>query len=194
MIGVIVFRNRVLLLTFDEISAFTPLPRPTSFRFPSALSSPVKMPSLSSALSLYSIPAVWATAFVPVMLKSITIARTKGFDNVRPRGNTSRVAADKAVPAAISARIERMEGAHMNGNENFPIWVAAVLAGNFAGLDNYTLNVISISYFCGRVLYDYIYINQATRMQSALRSLVFFSSLSLPMYLLFASAAKVANQ
>ncbi|KAJ7474132.1 hypothetical protein FB451DRAFT_1398130 [Mycena latifolia] len=65
-------------------------------------------------------------------------------NSLQPRGNTSRVSADKQVPAAISARIERMEGTHLNDNKNFPIWVAAVLVGNFARLDNYTMNVISI--------------------------------------------------
>ncbi|KAJ7474119.1 hypothetical protein FB451DRAFT_1247918 [Mycena latifolia] len=152
------------------------------------------MSLLSSALSLYSIPAVWVTAFVPVMLKSAAITKVKGYNNVQPRGNTSRVTADKAIPEAVSARIERMEGAHLNGNENLPIWFAAVLAANFAGLDNYTLNVVSIAYVCGRVLYNYIYINQKTRAQSIMRTIVFFSTLSLPMYLLFASANKIAKQ
>ncbi|KAJ7474118.1 hypothetical protein FB451DRAFT_284523 [Mycena latifolia] len=152
------------------------------------------MPFLSGALSLYSIPVVWATAFVPMTLKHATIKKVKGWDNVQPRANTSRVAADKTVPPAIAARIERMEGAHLNGNENFPIWVAAVLAGNFAGLDNRTLNVVSIAYICGRVLFNLIYINQQTHVQSVMRTIVFFSSLSLPMYLLFAAAGKIAGQ
>ncbi|KAF7340421.1 hypothetical protein MVEN_01962000 [Mycena venus] len=149
---------------------------------------------LYTPLSLYSIPAVWLTAFVPVMLKSAAINKLKGFNNVQPRGNTARVSGDSKIPPAIAQRIERMEGAHFNGNENFPIWVAAVLAGKFAGLDNYTMNVVSLSYVFGRTLYNYIYINQTTRFQSALRSLVFFGSLSLPMYLLFSAANKLAKQ
>ncbi|KAJ6602318.1 hypothetical protein B0H10DRAFT_2195961 [Mycena sp. CBHHK59/15] len=154
------------------------------------------MPSnaLENPLSLYSIPAVWLTAFVPVMLKSAAIAKVKGYNNVQPRGNTKRISSDKEISPAISGRIERMEGAHLNGNENFPIWVAAILASNFAGVDNYTLNVVSISYFAGRVLYNYVYITQTNRRQSALRSLVYFSTLSLPMYLLFKAAGKVASK
>ncbi|KAJ7857174.1 hypothetical protein B0H13DRAFT_2672802 [Mycena leptocephala] len=122
-----------------------------------------------NTLSLYSIPAVWLTAFIPVMLKTSTIQKVKGFNNVQPRSNTARVTGDTKIPPDIAGRIERMEGAHFNGNENFPIWVAAVLAGNFAGLDNYTMNVVSIAYICGRMLYNYIYINQSTRAQSSLR-------------------------
>ncbi|KAJ7660867.1 hypothetical protein DFH06DRAFT_1193477 [Mycena polygramma] len=149
---------------------------------------------LSNSLSFYSIPLVWLTAFVPVTLKSVAIHKVKGYNNVQPRQNTGRVAGDAKIPPAIAGRIERMEGAHLNGNENFPIWVAAVLAGNFAGLDNRTMNLVSIAYICGRVLYNYIYINQKTRAQSILRTLVFFGSLSLPMYLLVSAANKLAKQ
>ncbi|KAJ7751915.1 hypothetical protein DFH07DRAFT_887277 [Mycena maculata] len=154
------------------------------------------MPSslATNALSLYSIPAVWATAFVPVMLRSAAIVKVKGYNNVQPRGNVGRVLGDKAVPPAIVAHIERMEGAHLNGNENFPLWAVAVLAGNFAGLDNYTMNVVSITYVCGRILYNFIYINQTTRLHGSLRTLTYFSCLSLPLYLLFAAARKIASQ
>ncbi|KAF7367716.1 hypothetical protein MSAN_00835400 [Mycena sanguinolenta] len=149
---------------------------------------------LSTPLSFYSIPVVWLTAFFPVVLKTSTINKVKGFNNVQPRGNVARVSSDAKIPPEIAQRIERMEGAHFNGNENFPIWIAAVLAGNFAGLDNHTMNVIAIAYICGRVLYNYVYINQKTRFQSVLRTLVFFSTLSLPMYLLVSAANKLRKQ
>ncbi|KAJ6459664.1 hypothetical protein C8R45DRAFT_1221371 [Mycena sanguinolenta] len=152
------------------------------------------MPSLSTPLSFYSIPVVWLTAFFPVVLKTSTIAKVKGFNNVQPRGNVALVSSDTKIPPEIAQRIERMEGAHFNGNENFPIWIAAVLTGNFAGLDNHTMNVISISYICGRVLYNYVYINQKTRLQSVLRTLVFFATLSLPMYLIIAAGNKLREQ
>ncbi|KAJ7223536.1 hypothetical protein GGX14DRAFT_532176 [Mycena pura] len=146
---------------------------------------------LSEPLSLYSIPAVWVTLFAPMTLKFVTIQKLRGYNNVQPRANTSRVAADKNVPREVAARIERMEGAHLNGNENFPLWVAAILAANYAGLDNHTMNVTSIAYVCARVLYNYIYINNETSAQSWLRSLIFMGCTSLPMYLLFAAANKL---
>ncbi|KAF8152827.1 hypothetical protein K438DRAFT_1987693 [Mycena galopus ATCC 62051] len=88
------------------------------------------MPStpLSNPLSLYSIPAVWLTAFFPVILKTAAITKLKGFNNVQPRGNTGRVSSDSKIPPEAAQRIERMEGAHFNGNENFPLWAAAVTA------------------------------------------------------------------
>ncbi|KAJ7152397.1 hypothetical protein C8R46DRAFT_1121197 [Mycena filopes] len=151
-------------------------------------------PFLSTPLSFYSIPAVWLTAFVPVMLKSRAINKVKPYNNVQPRANVSRVAGDAKIPPAVAARIERMEGAHMNGNENFPLWVAAVLAGNVAGLDTGVLNILSIVYFCGRVLYNYVYITQETRKQSLVRTGVFFGNLCLPLYILFAAATKLAKK
>ncbi|KAJ7052906.1 hypothetical protein C8F01DRAFT_1032740 [Mycena amicta] len=153
------------------------------------------MPSgLDNALSLYSIPAVWLSAFVPVVFKTMTITRVKGFNNVQPRANVARVSGDKAVPPEVVARIQRMEGAHLNGMENFPLWAAAVLAANYAGLDHRTVNVISIVYFLGRVLYNIVYITQSTRAQSNLRSIVFFGILPLPIYLLISAAHKVSTR
>ncbi|KAJ7146108.1 hypothetical protein C8R44DRAFT_863915 [Mycena epipterygia] len=147
--------------------------------------------TLSTPLSLYSIPAVWLTAFLPVTLKTMLIEKVKGYNNLEPRPTTSKIAADKGIPPAVAARILRMEGAHLNGYENFPIWIAAVLAGNMAGLDNYTLNVASLLYIGGRTVYNIIYFNQSTDFQSYLRTGVYFTTL-LPMYLIFKSAAKIA--
>ncbi|KAF7312890.1 hypothetical protein MKEN_00973400 [Mycena kentingensis (nom. inval.)] len=149
---------------------------------------------MDKQLSFFSIPAVWVTAFVPVILKSYTIVKVKGFNNVQPRGNVARVKEDKSIPVDVAARIERMEGAHMNGNEAFPLWAAAVLAANYAGLPNHTVNSIAIAYFFARVFYNIIYITSSTRAMGSLRSLTWFSSLALPMYLLFASASTVMSR
>ncbi|KAF7321075.1 hypothetical protein HMN09_00194900 [Mycena chlorophos] len=133
---------------------------------------------LQQRLSLYSIPLVWLTAFLPGTFKTTLIMRhTQAFTNVTPRTNGSRAAAEKNLPPDISAKILRLEGAHMNGNENLPIWFAAIvghIVGNMAKLDNYTLNMLSLSYICGRMLFNYIYYQQRTELQGALRSTVFF--------------------
>ncbi|KAJ7854963.1 hypothetical protein B0H14DRAFT_747910 [Mycena olivaceomarginata] len=164
------------------------------------MSTPTMPITLSSPLSMYSIPAVWLTAFLPVTMKTILIHKSRGYNNLEPRQSTSRIATDKGLPSAVAARILRMEGAHLNGYENLPIWIAAVsycppgpqLAGHIARLDNYTLNVASLLYISGRIAYNYIYINQATELQSWGRTGVYFGSLSLPMYLIFKAAAKIA--
>ncbi|KAJ7701554.1 hypothetical protein B0H17DRAFT_1157745 [Mycena rosella] len=155
--------------------------------------------TLSTPLSLYSIPAVWLTAFLPATMKTMLIEKVKGYNNLEPRPTTSRIATDRAIPPAVAARILRMEGAHLNGYENFPIWIAAVLAGNMAGLDARTLNVVSLLYVAGRITYNFVYFNQATEFQSWVRwavpfhSTVYPCSLTpLPMYLIFKAAGKMA--
>ncbi|KAJ7612734.1 hypothetical protein FB45DRAFT_939656, partial [Roridomyces roridus] len=147
----------------------------------------------STPISLYTIPLVWATALIPAAMRNVALVSIKKFNNVSPRANTTRTRSDKAVPPEVSARIDRMEAAHMNGNENLPLWAAAVLAANFAGLDTRTVNIVSIVYLVGRILFNYIYINQTTRLHGTLRSFTFFATLSLPLYLLFAAATKVAK-
>ncbi|KAF7289689.1 hypothetical protein HMN09_01332000 [Mycena chlorophos] len=146
-----------------------------------------------SPLSLYSIPAVWLTAFAPIVLRTVAVKKVKGWNNVAPRNNTARVSGDKNIPPDVIARIQRMEAAHTNGNENFPLWAAAVLAANFAGLDNRRVNTLSIAYFLGRCLYNVIYISQTTPAMANLRSVVFFGILPIPIYLLIAAAAKAAS-
>nr|GAT58079.1 predicted protein [Mycena chlorophos] len=150
------------------------------------------------ALSLYSIPAVWFTAFVPWPFKTVLIFlhsnNVWGYGNVTPRLNTSRAQKDKSLPPAIAEKILRLEGAHLNGFENLPLWFAAIILGNMAKLDNYTLNVLSLSYVCGRLLFNYLYYRQENDWQGSLRSIVFFVCFSMPMYILLKSAAVIAAQ
>jgi len=47
--------------------------------------------------------------------------------SVQPRLNITKVANNKIIAPDLAARIQRMEGAHLNGNEAFPLWVAAVV-------------------------------------------------------------------
>ncbi|TDL22784.1 hypothetical protein BD410DRAFT_788108 [Rickenella mellea] len=138
----------------------------------------------STPLSLYSIPAVWLTSFVPMNLKFSLIARTIGYNNVQPRANTGRMVNNRAVPKDVAAQAERMEGAHLNGNEMLPIWIAAVLAGNQAGVAQETLNSVSVAFIVTRILYNYVYITHTTQLASTLRTGLWSISLSLPMYLI----------
>lgn len=149
--------------------------------------------NLDAPLYLYSIPAVWLTAFAPATIKFLNIKSSIGYDNLAPRSNAERLRTTQAVEKAKAARFLRMDGAHQNGNENFPIWIAAVLAGHVAGLPNSTMNTFSIGYFSLRVLYDFIYINQTTEFLGNCRTAVFFAGLSLPLTLLFKAANKLAQ-
>ncbi|EPQ50925.1 hypothetical protein GLOTRDRAFT_141378 [Gloeophyllum trabeum ATCC 11539] len=145
--------------------------------------------TLSSPLSLYSIPVVWFIAFVNAPLRTSYITKVAGrFNNADPRGNVKRLL--EKNPEA-GARAARMEAANANGNEILPLWAAAVLAGNYAGLENKTLNVCSAAFIALRALYNYIYVNQKTHSQGNLRTITWFAGVFIPLGLLIKAANKV---
>ncbi|KAF8636949.1 hypothetical protein AX17_003200 [Amanita inopinata Kibby_2008] len=84
-----------------------------------------------------------------------------------------------------------MQGAHMNGNEMFPLWAAAILAANVAGVDASLLNWASAIFIALRVAFNHIYIGHTTRAASVIRTVVFGSSVAIPMALFFKSASIV---
>jgi uncharacterized MAPEG superfamily protein len=63
---------------------------------------------------------------------------------------------------ATKATIVRAEGAQQNGFENIGLFAAAVVIGNVAKLDNWTLNALSAAYLASRVAYNALYITGTT--------------------------------
>jgi len=147
--------------------------------------------TLSTPLSLYSIPVVWYVGIWPVRRRVGLINRTIGFDNKQPRGNLDRLSDLQALYPEQTKAAERMEGAHKNGTEILPLWIGAVLAANQVGLDDYLLNIASVAFIGIRILYNYVYINQKTDKQATLRSAIWIASLSIPMTLIVKSANKI---
>jgi len=146
--------------------------------------------SLSSSISLYSIPVVWFLGFYPTLLKSSMLRKINAFNNVTPRANVARLA-EKKVDPKIAARAARMEGAHLNGNETFPLWAVAVLAANYAKLDNHTINTVAVSYIGLRILFNWVYINHTAQAVGHIRSVIWTAGIGLPLYLLVKSANAV---
>ncbi|KZP26920.1 hypothetical protein FIBSPDRAFT_854270 [Athelia psychrophila] len=146
---------------------------------------------INRPLSLYSIPVVWATALVPALLKVVTISSLKGYNNLAPRSNTATLTSSPGVSSRDAARVARMEGASHNGYEAFPLWVAAVLSANYAGLDNSLINKASAAFIGIRILFTYVYIEQTSSAQAFFRSVIWWSGTSVPLYLLSKAANKV---
>ncbi|KII87936.1 hypothetical protein PLICRDRAFT_111654 [Plicaturopsis crispa FD-325 SS-3] len=134
---------------------------------------------LTTPLSLYSLPLAWFAAYWPMNMKLRALKSTIGYNNVNPRANLDRLAGKEGISPEFAARIARMEGAHQNGNEMLPVWIGAILAGNQAGLDAWTLNVASVIFLTLRVLYNYVYINKS----GGLRTLVWVLGMIVPMTL-----------
>ncbi|KAH6665601.1 hypothetical protein B0J14DRAFT_678935 [Halenospora varia] len=120
-------------------------------------------------LSFYSIPAYWFLSLIP---HSYAISVITKPNNGRW---SNEVHLRKTIPADIYARYERSESASKNGFENLPIFVGAVLAGNFAKLGVMEMNVFVRSYLALRVLYTLIYVSVSKNGLSFARSAAWFT-------------------
>ncbi|KAH9481050.1 hypothetical protein JR316_0005569 [Psilocybe cubensis] len=159
---------------------------------------------LDKPLYFYSIPAVWFSAFYPGSLRFMKINNSVGYNNVSPRAQNLQ----GRVTASNSQTLAQMEGAHLNGNENMPIWFAAIIVGSIAGLDNRYLNMMSLTYFlvlgadegltrysvATRLVYNTIYIHFNGIGKGWVRTAVFFFGLSHPLRILFKAAGSIANK
>ncbi|GJE85337.1 MAPEG family protein [Phanerochaete sordida] len=143
-------------------------------------------------LALYSIPAVWATAFYPNVARWLVMKNMRGYTNVTPRENMGLLKDSQQLDESTRSRLLRMAGAHQNGMENLPIWFAAVLSGYVAGVPHDTMNRLAGGYLALRLVFNYVYFNHTTETQSHLRTFVYFAGLSLPLTLLIKSANKLS--
>lgn len=91
--------------------------------------------------------------------------------NVYPRDDLSKA----NLPPADLARLKRQEAAHKNGLENFPLFAAAIIIGNEAGLENGTLNLVGVGYLVSRAAYSWLYVNITTEKKSWARYVPFES-------------------
>ena len=73
------------------------------------------------------------------------------------------------LPAAEGAKLKRREAAHVNGLENFPLFAAAMIVGNDAGLESGTLNFCGVGYLACRCVYSWLYITVTKERTSYLR-------------------------
>ncbi|KAF7846300.1 hypothetical protein BT93_L4652 [Corymbia citriodora subsp. variegata] len=131
--------------------------------------------NLRQNYSLYAIPAAWILSLAPHFY-AVQLGK---FDNRNPRSYTKSLESDQSIDAETKGRIQRAEGAQQNGFENVGLFAAAVVAGNIAKLDNWTLNALTGGYLASRVLYNLLYINNTTDGAANARSAVFVSGIAM---------------
>lgn len=131
--------------------------------------------------SLYTIPAAWALSIIPHFY-AVTLyerATSKKYDTTKPRAAVAAVAEDRSLDTATKNRITRAEGAQQNGFENLGLFAAAVVAGNYAGLDAQWLNALSGGYLVSRAVYNYVYVNNDSATMANVRTGVFLGGIGL---------------
>jgi len=133
--------------------------------------------NIDSPLSLYAIPLLYLTIMGPHLKKGALLAKIlKAYPNVNPRAGIE-MCRRKDVPAELIAKLERMQGAHNNGFENFPLWASSIIAANVAGVDPRTTNIVATGLIASRFVYNRLYINNDnSKVLAALRTATWGSS------------------
>lgn len=100
----------------------------------------------TSNYSIYAIPAFYILALAPQFYSTILINRaTNGrFDNANPRGASFAETCRKSLDKGTLGRFERGKAAHINALENLPLFAAAVICANIAGLDMGMVNSVRL--------------------------------------------------
>ncbi|KAI9707725.1 MAG: hypothetical protein M1836_000687 [Candelina mexicana] len=99
--------------------------------------------------------------------------------NAAPRQNFE--ALKGKVPQETWNKCFRAYGAHINALESFPLFAAAVLAGNMAKLPPSDLNSLAAQYIGVRIVYTGLYIfNRSSEKIAYVRTGVWYWSLAIP--------------
>ncbi|KAI3317026.1 hypothetical protein HD806DRAFT_397802 [Xylariaceae sp. AK1471] len=108
-------------------------------------------------ISYFTIPVAVFTALWPRSYSAFQGPGQKYFDPTNPRTFAARLEKSDIDKETV-ARILRAESASSNGFEGLPLFAAAIVAGNNAGLSTSALNALSITYILSRVAYNWVYI------------------------------------
>ncbi|KAK8216227.1 hypothetical protein IWZ01DRAFT_195536 [Phyllosticta capitalensis] len=146
-------------------------------------------------LSIAAIPAYYLLALSPhaAALVYTTNGQVSKWENVNPKGEATKTAIARKIGAKRYAVYERLKAAHANSMENMPLFIAAIILGNMAGLDKVEgsggLNWFAASFLLSRTGYNIVYAQNASQGQSYLRTLFYFLSVGQCFRVLFKAAS-----
>ncbi|KAF2842234.1 hypothetical protein M501DRAFT_998491 [Patellaria atrata CBS 101060] len=130
----------------------------------------------SANLSILGLPIYWGLALLPKFYATNLASQGNpaSVDNRNPKGTDYRPRLAQRLGPSLYTRWERAEAAHGNMLENFPLFAAAVIAGNLANLDG--VDTFVQVYLALRVVYVVSYITTTTNSYSYIRTGLWFSS------------------
>ncbi|HNE25851.1 MAG TPA: MAPEG family protein [Pseudomonadales bacterium] len=104
-----------------------------------------------------------AAGLVVPFIFTIYAKASKGFDNAKPREYMEQLAGAR----------KRAHWAVQNGYETFPLFIAAVLLAERAGVAQATVNALAVAFVACRLVYGVMYVCD----KATLRSLVWVASM-----------------
>ncbi|WP_428492771.1 MAPEG family protein [Rhodopila sp.] len=109
-------------------------------------------------------------AVVVLTIASIAPAKLSGardFDNANPRD-----------PGFYRPGLRaRSQGAHLNGNEAFPFFAAAVILAEIKSVPQPTLNILAVAFVAARLAYVLLYLTNRPSLRSMVWSVGFLINL-----------------
>jgi uncharacterized MAPEG superfamily protein len=161
------------------------------------------MPSIPSILNTYNpsilaIPAYYILAVVPhaYAVNIATQGKPSKWDNRNPRSSSLRAKLRTRLDSATFAQYERAEACHANWMENLPLFSAAIILGNVAGLKKEGWG--GLTAFAGmllavRMAYTGVYLTHTTQRVTLVRSLLYNVSVGLCFRVFFMAAKKLGG-
>ncbi|KAF2171365.1 hypothetical protein M409DRAFT_18481 [Zasmidium cellare ATCC 36951] len=143
--------------------------------------------------SYTSIPLAYGLSILPHAygLTRLMLATRGQISNSMPRTNLE--AWKSKLPTHLWNQLARARGAHLNSLEVFPLFAAAMVAGNVAGLDVKDLNGTAASFFLARGVYMVYYIGVRNEMMAMARTGLWAWSISIPIMALIRAGRKAAE-
>ncbi|KAF2745411.1 hypothetical protein M011DRAFT_469470 [Sporormia fimetaria CBS 119925] len=125
--------------------------------------------------SILAIPAVHILSILPhsYALSVATNGRLSEWDNRNPRSSDLKSQIKSRLSPERYAFWERLEACHANGMENLPVFAAAVILGNMAGLkkDGWGgMTGFAGMFLAIRAAYTAVYLNHTTQGPTWIRS------------------------
>jgi uncharacterized MAPEG superfamily protein len=113
--------------------------------------------------------------------------------NIVPRTNLELL--KPKLDSATWSRLARARGAHLNGLESFHLFAAAMIAGNYAGMEVKELNFCAVEYLVATVVFTALYMGVArSEAWSYARSGVYMWSVGIPMYVLWKAGGRLVER
>lgn len=144
--------------------------------------------------SYHAIPAAFLFGILPhtYMTARLMIATTTQMSFAMPRNNLDTWKGK--LPTDLWNHLSRARGAHLNSMEVFPLFAAAMLAGNAAGMPATDLNTVAWSWFAARTLYTACYIGVKNDTLALARTGSYTWSIAIPMLAIWRAGTTAAEK
>ncbi|KAK3051801.1 hypothetical protein LTR09_007101 [Extremus antarcticus] len=97
------------------------------------------------------------------------------------------------LPADVWNHLARARGAHINSMEVFPLFAAAMVAGNVAQLPAKDLNSVALSFFAARTLYMGLYMSIKSDTLAYARTGAYAWSIVIPIMCLWRAGQRIGQ-